>query len=134
MICPMTAHFDYYGQQLYEKLSRVIEYVQRQKKNGELGRRIDIQVRKYSPILICECCGFKHGKKRVRHTFTWADPAGEKGENGWNGKVFKTLCLSCMFTLDAARRKWLACEKLKTDVNRLRKKINESTKNNAGIA
>jgi len=95
---------------------------------------MDMQVRKYSPLLVCECCGFQHGKRRVRKTFTWADPAGEKGDAGWDGKVFKTLCLSCMFTLEAARRKWLACEKLKTDANKARRKLDESTKNNARTA
>ena len=79
----------------------------------------------------CQICKIRGHGGNVRQSFEWADPVGPSGELRSSATIFTLLCNRCRMTLHNCRVKWLALEKLKFESNRIRRILNETTKNNA---
>ena len=86
-----------------------------------------------SLIYQCELCEKRGINKRIQRCFEAADPACGYEKDACQ-KTFSRLCLSCRMTLKNYSRRWHKARQLQLLVNQTKRKLNESTKNNARVA
>jgi hypothetical protein len=113
------------NQTLYPNEGYASEFIYRVKKNGTKGKRFDWVCNSYCPYLTCEICKKQGGKRKIFNCYLSSDPIDITAH------FFRVLCLGCKNKMTANLNKFRKADELRITINRIKRKLNESTKNNA---